>query len=54
MSGRSLVLGFAKPKQTKNHGDGDGGKVLEISVATDPAAPRGEIWAKEQFAWRLD
>jgi hypothetical protein len=26
--------------------NGDGGKVLEIAVAPDPAAPRGAIWTE--------
>jgi hypothetical protein len=27
--------------------NGDGGKVLEISVAPDPKTPRGEIWGQD-------
>jgi hypothetical protein len=35
-------------KNDENLSDGDGGKVLEISVASDSTASRGAIWAKER------
>ncbi len=46
---RSRIQACPSQKRAAKAGNGDGGKVLEISVASDPKAPRGAVWTNSRL-----
>jgi hypothetical protein len=52
-NGQVKLLWHISPLGVAGGENGDGGKVLEISMAPDPEAPRGALWAEGRLgAWR--